>query len=137
MVPRINAPSSRGVLFFWRNNMNIVLEYIIVFIVVYILCYIILLTNKKSYKNKRTPDIFYLQKIYNIKIKSTVYKKYIYVFALINAFIIDTTYILIVYLLHNLILRIILGIIILILLTIICYGLFARYYLWKEGNDDV
>ncbi len=117
--------------------MKIAVEYIIVFIVVYILCYFILLNNKKKYKNKRTPDMFYLQKIYNIKIKGDVYKKYIYVFALINTFIIDTTYILIVYLFYNLILRIIFGIITIILLTIICYGLFARYYLWKEGNNNV
>ena len=126
-----------GCFYFWRNVMNILLEYIIVFIFVYVLCYIALFINKKKYKNRRTPDMFYLQKIYNIKINDTVYKKYIYFFALINTFIIDTTYILIVYLLNNLILRIVLGIIILILLTIICYGLFARYYLWKEGNDDV
>ena len=36
---------------------------------------------------------------------------------------------------ENWVLRIIFGIVLLILMTIICYGLLGRYYLWKEGRE--
>ena len=117
--------------------MNAFLEYIVVFIISYVLCYIILFINKKRYKNEAIPELIYLKKVYNVKIKSSQYKKDMYIFALVNAFVVDTTYILIIYLLHNLVLRVIFGICIFILLIIICYGLIARYYLWKEGKKNV
>ena len=118
--------------------MNIFIEYLIVFFIVYIFNYFILsINNQKKKKKKNTPEFLYLMKLYGIKIKNINYNNYMLLFALINTFIMDTTYIIVMYLIHNMLLKILLGIIILALLIIICYGLLARYFLWKEGKKDV
>ena len=41
------------------------------------------------------------------------------------------------YLLKSWVLRIIIGVVLLILLLIICYGLLGRYYMMKEGDKNV
>ena len=118
--------------------MSFIREYLIMFVILYIINIIILFFIKRKFKkNKSVPLLFYLKKLYNIKMNKSIYNKYIWLFAFINTFIIDTSYMAIIYLLKNNILRFIFGIIIIILLIIICYGIFARVYLWKEGNKDV
>ena len=69
--------------------------------------------------------------------KKSDYKKFVYIYTILNSFIIATVYIIIMYLVHSWPFRIIFGIILLILLIIICYGFLGRYYLKKEGNRDV
>lgn len=118
--------------------MYILIEYIIVFIAVLILNYFISKFNKNnSPKNKLTPELLYLSKVYHINIKLINKNKFTTVTIFINTFIISTIYIILIYLLNNWLLRIIIGIILLILMMIICYGLLARYYLKKEGEKDV
>ena len=118
--------------------MEIILEYIIVFIFLWLMNYSLFIKTKTKYNKKNIPpELLYLKKIYHINIKKMNYKKFVYTYTLINSFIISTVYIILMYLLNNWIIRIILGIILLILLTIICYGLLGRYYLKKEGKDDV
>ena len=120
------------------DYMNFIREFLFLFIILYIFNYVILyLYNKKFNKNKNVSLIFYLKKIYGINLNKNGYSKLIWLFAFLNSFIIDTTYIIIFYLLNNLILRFIFGIILIILLTIVCYGIFARLYLLKEGKKDV
>lgn len=115
--------------------MNILLEYIIVFIAVYIINTFIMNFNKKNLpKNKPITELLYLKKIYHINIKTVDNDKFSKVIVLVNTFIISTIYIILMYLLTNWILRIIVGIILLILMIIICYGLLGRYYKMKEGN---
>lgn len=97
--------------------------------------YFIFIKNKLKYNKKNTPtELLYLKKIYNIDIKKINYKNFVYTYTLINSFIISTLYIVLMYLLDNWILRIIIGIILLILMIIICYGFLGRYYLKKEGR---
>ena len=41
------------------------------------------------------------------------------------------------YLIKTMIMRVVLGIVMLVLLIIICYGLLGRYYLYKEEKNKV
>ena len=117
---------------------KIILEYIIVFAFVLTLNYFSFIKNKLKYNKKEVPtELLYLKKIYKVNIKKINYKKFVYTYTTINSFIIATIYIILIYLLDNWILRIIIGIILLLLMIIICYGLLGRYYLKKEGKDDV
>ncbi len=118
--------------------MSVLLEYIIVFIIIYIINYFIHIKNHTKYKKDRIPtELLYLKKIYNININKNNYKHFVYVYSITNTFIITTIYIILIYLVNGWILRIILGVILLILLIIICYGLLGRYYSKKEGKKDV
>ena len=118
--------------------MRILLEYLIVFILVYFIHYFIAFQNKKNASKKELPlELFYLKKIYKVDLRKINKDKFIYVQSILNSFIITTIYIILMYLLDNWILRIIVGIVLLILMIIICYGLLGRYYLKKEGNKDV
>ena len=128
MVPRKNAPKTGGVFSFGgKNKMNIVLEYILVFVGVFIFNLII---NKFLAKGKDSLsyELLYLKKIYHIDIKSIDNNKLSRVIVLINTFIITTIYIILIYLLKSWLLRIVVGIVLLILMIIICYGLLGRYY---------
>ena len=118
--------------------MKIALEYLIVFIIIWLVCYFLLIKGKTKYqKNKVPTELLYLKKIYNINIKKIDYKKFVYTYNTINSFIIATIYIILIYLINNWILRVIIGIVLLALMIIICYGMLARYYLKKEGKNDV
>ena len=115
--------------------MRILLEYIIVFIVVYIIDYIMIVNPNKKYNSKKLlPELIYLKKIYKIEIKKEDYLYFLYITSFINTLIITTIYIIIIYLVKNLILKFVIGLILLVLMTIICYGLLGRYYIWKEGR---
>ena len=120
------------------KKLNILFEYMIVFVSVWIIHYFMFVKNKKKYDKKKIPtELLYLQKIYHINPKSINYQKFIYAYSFINTFIISTIYIILMYLLNNWVLRVILGIVLLILMIIICYGILGRYYLKKEGNKNV
>lgn len=120
------------------NIMSMLLEYIIVFIAMFILNYFLFIRKKTKLNKKKVPiELNYLISIYKIDVKKIDYKKFVWIYNLINAFIIATIYIIVVYLVKNLILQIIIGMILLILLIIICYGLLGRYYQKKEGIKDV
>lgn len=109
--------------------LKIALEYIIVFTIIFILNYFLFIRKKvKLNKNKVPMELNYLIALYNIDIKKINYKKFVYTYSLINTFIVATIYIIIVYLVKSLIWQIIIGIILLALLIIICYGLLGRYY---------
>lgn len=115
--------------------MNIVLEYIIIFILIFIVNYMMHIRNHTKYqKNKLPTELLYLKKIYNINITNDNYKHFVYVYSVTNTFIITTIYIILMYLVQGWVLRIILGVILLILMIIICYGLLGRYYSKKEGK---
>lgn len=118
--------------------LRVLVEYAIVFVFVFILTYILFIRKNKKYNKNNVPiELLYLVKIYDLDIKKINYKKFVWIYSLINTFIISTVYILITYLLESLILQIIIGIILLILFIIICYGLLGRYYIKKEGDKNV
>ena len=117
------------------KKMHVIVEYFLAFVLIYIINYFVSVRNNTKYKkDKAPPELIYLKKIYNINLKKINYRKFVYINAFLNTFIISTIYIIIIYLIPLLILRIVVGIILLILMIIICYGLLARYYLWKENE---
>ena len=121
-----------------QNLTTALIEYIIVLVFLFILNYFLFIRKKTKLNKKKVPiELNYLINIYKINVKKLNYKNFVWTYNMINAFIIATIYIIIVYLLDNLILQIIIGMILLILLIIICYGLLGRYYQKKEGKKDV
>ena len=79
-------------------------------------------------------ELMFLKKFYGVDVKKISKDKFKKVFSLLNAFIMSSIYIILIYLLDNWVLRIVIGVVLLILLIIICYGFLAKYYLWKEGD---
>jgi len=141
MVPRKNAPNtnktvSGSVFLFERSDiLNILLEYVLVFFLVFIVFHFVFGNNKKKSGKKRvTTELLYLKKIYGVDLKKEHHKKFFLICSLVNTFIISTIYIILIYLLENWILRVVLGIVLLILLIVICYGILGRYYQKKVGK---
>ncbi len=109
--------------------LNILLEYIIVYVLIFILNYLFFVRRKTKYnKNKVPVEFYYLVNLYKLDQKKINYKKFIYITAFINTFIVASTYIVIYRLLDSWIWQLVFGIIIIILLIVICYGLLGRYY---------
>lgn len=121
-----------------KEALNILLEYIIAYILVYILYFFIFVRKKTKYdKNKVPVEFYYLVSLYKLNQKKINYKKFIYASSFINTFIIVTTYIIISRLLDKWVWQLIVGIVIIILLIIICYGLLGRYYQKRGKKKNV
>ncbi len=115
---------------------KLVLEYVIVFLIVFLLQYFLYARKNKKYnKNKIPVELFYLMTIYKVDPKKINYKRFVKLYCFTNTFIIATIYMIVMYLINSWILKVIIGVILLILLTIICYGIIGRYY--KRRNKDV
>lgn len=132
--------------------LSIIIEYLIVFIILFLLMYFVFTTsgmkNKKvkknntkngKEKNKNSEDdvpleLVYLTGIYGIDPKNVNKRGFRFAYSIINSFVISTTYIISVYLVKNVILKVCIAIVVLILLIIVCYGLLGRYYIYKEDN---
>ena len=117
---------------------GIILEYLIVFIVIFIINYFLYVRKKKRFnKNKVPVELYYLISMYKIDIKKINYKKFLWIYSFINTFTVSTIYIIVVYLVKGFIWQLLIGLVLLILLIIICYGLLGRYYQKKEGKENV
>lgn len=118
-----------------REVLNILLEFLIVYVGVFILYFLIFVRKKTKYNPNKVPvEFYYLVSLYRLDQSKINYKAFIYITALINTFIIDTTYIIVYRLLDKWIWQLIVGIFIIILLIIILYGLLGRYYQKKMKN---
>ena len=116
--------------------LQIIVETIIVFIAVFLFNYFVFVRkNKKLNKNEMPLELIYLSGIYGIDPKKINFRRFQYTYSFINSFIITTTYLLVIYLIKPMILKVIIGIVLLILLIIICYGLLGRYYLYQEKSN--
>lgn len=121
-----------------KEALNILLEYVIAYILVFILYFFIFVRKKTAYdKNKVPVEFYYLVSLYRLDQNKINYKKFIYATAFINTFIIVTTYIIISKLLSNIIWQVLVGIIIIVLLIIICYGILGRYYQKRGKKTNV
>lgn len=117
--------------------LGVLIEYLVVFLLVFIINYIFFIRKKQKLNKKRVPlELNYIISIYKVNIKNINYKKFVWIYNLINTFIITTIYIIIVYLVEHFVLQLIFAMILLLLLTIICYGLLGRYY-QKKGDKNV
>lgn len=121
-----------------KNVLDILLEFIIVYFFVFILYFFLFVMKKTKYNKNRVPvEFYYLVSIYKLDQNKINYKKFIYATAFINSFIIVFTYMIISKLLHKWIWQLLLGIIIIVLLIIICYGVFGRIYQKKGMKKNV
>lgn len=115
---------------------QITIETIIVYIAVFLFNYIFFVRKNKKFKKDEMPlELIYLSHIYGIDPKKINYRKFQYTYSLVNSFIITATYLAVIYLIKTMIMKVIIGITLLILLIIICYGLLGRYYLYKEEKS--
>ncbi|UKI26604.1 MAG: hypothetical protein L6V91_07505 [Bacilli bacterium] len=119
-----------------KEILNIMLEYIISYALGFFLLYylLFLLERKTKYnKNKVPVEYYYVISLYGLKEKKIlIIKKFMYMTLFVNTFIIVTTYIIVFKLLDNWIWMVICGIVIIILLIVICYGIIGRYYQKKQ-----
>ena len=77
---------------------QIIIETIIVFIAIFLLNYFLFVRKNKKLKKDDMPlELIYLAGIYDINPKKINLRRFQYAYSLINAFIITTTYILVVY----------------------------------------
>lgn len=121
-----------------KEVVSIFLEFIIAYVLVFILYFFIFVRKKTTYdKNKVPVEFYYLVSLYKLNQKKINYKKFIYATAFINTFIIVTTYMIVSKLLSKWVWQLIAGIIIIILLIIICYGLLGRYYQKRGKKKNV
>ena len=119
------------------KSLQILIEIIIVFTLVFLLNYFLFVRKNKKLKKDEMPlELIYLSGIYGIDPKKINFRKFQYTYSLINSFIITTTYMLVIYLVKNMLLKVIIGIVLLVLLIIICYGLLGRYYLYLEEKQS-
>lgn len=121
-----------------KEVLNILLEFIIAYVLVFILYWLLFVRKKTKYNKNRVPvEFYYLVSLYGLDQKKINYKKFIYISALINSFIIVSTYMIISKLLKNWILQLLIGIVIIVLLIIICYGVLGRIYQKKGMKKNV
>ncbi len=119
-----------------REVFRIIIEYIISFALVFLLYYLLFIRKKTKYnKNKVPVEYYYLVSLYKLKEKEIDYKRFMYISGLINTFIIVTTYIVVFKLLDSWFWMFICGIVIIVLLIIICYGILGRYYMKKQNIE--
>lgn len=116
-----------------KEILNIMLEYIISYALVFLLYYLLFIRKKTKYNKNKVPVEYYcVISLYGLKEKDIDYKKFMYMTLFVNTFIIVTTYIIVFKLLDNWIWMVICGIVIIILLIVICYGIIGRYYQKKQ-----
>ena len=109
------------------------LEYIISYALVFLLYYLLFVRKKTKYNKNKVPiEYYYVISLYGLKEKDIDYKKFMYMTLFVNTFIIVTTYIIVFKLLDNWIWMFICGLVIIILLIVICYGIIGRYYQKKQ-----
>lgn len=114
--------------------MRILLEFLLVFLIIGIIYYIFFARKRKKYNKKNISiELFYLINVYNIDPKKIDFKVFNILCSIINAFIIASVYIIVLYLVKRLIFQIVIGIVLLLLLIIICYGILGRVYI-KKGK---
>lgn len=115
--------------------MRYLVEYLLVFMLIFLFHFwFIIRKNKKYDKNKIPVELMYLKKRYNLSLKNITYSNFVWIYSLIDTFIIATVYIIVMYLVKGFVWQIIIGSVLLILLIIICYGLLAKCYLKREGK---
>lgn len=116
---------------------KILLEFLVLYIVVFLLYFFLFVFKKTRYnKNKIPVEFYYVLNVYKLKREDINYKKFMYITAFINTFILVSTYLIIVYLVKGFFWQILCGIILVSLFIIIFYGLLGRYY-QKRGKKNV
>lgn len=122
------------------NNIyiQVLIETIIIFVMVFLFNYFIFVRKNKKLKKDEMPlELIYLSHIYGIDPKKINFRRFQYAYSLLNSFIITSTYLAVIYLIKTMIMKVIIGIVLLVLLIIVCYGLLGRYYLYLEEKEEL
>lgn len=111
----------------------LIIETIVVYLVIFFFNYFVFVRKNKKLKKDDMPlELIYLSNIYQINPKKIKFRSFQYTYCFLNAFIITSTYLAVTYLIKTALMKIIIGIVLLVLLIIICYGLLGRYYQYKQ-----
>lgn len=109
------------------------IEFLVVYALVFVLYFFFFVFRRRVYdKGKMPVELKYLISVYKIKKKDTYNKKFLYVIAFVNSFIIAFTYIIVSKFVKGIFLQLIVGGVILLLLIIICYGIVGYIYKKRE-----
>ena len=122
------------------NNIyiQVFIETILIFVMVFLFNYFIFVRKNKKLKKDEMPlELIYLSHIYGIDPKKINFRRFQYAYSLLNSFIITSTYLAVIYLIKTMIMKVIIGIVLLVLLIIVCYGLLGRYYLYLEEKEEL
>ena len=120
------------------NLLHFIIEPLIIFIAVFLFNYFVFVRKYKKLKKDELPlELIYLSSIYGIDPKKLKYRKFQYTYSFLNAFIITSTDLAVTYLIKTMLMKVIFGIVLLVLLINICYGLLGRYYLHKEEKEEL
>lgn len=120
-----------------KEILNVLLDFVISYALVFALYYLLFVRKKTKYDKNRVPvEFYYLVSVYGLDVKKINYKKFMYATAFINTFIIVATYLIVFHLVNKWIWQLLSGIVIIILLIIILYGMLGRYY-QKRGKKNV
>ena len=120
------------------NLIQFIIETLIIFIAVFLFNYFVFVRKNKKLKKDEMPlELIYLSSIYGIDPKKLKYRKFQYTYSFLNAFIITSTYLAVTYLIKTMLMKVIIGIVLLVLLIVVCYGLLGRYYLYKEEKEEL
>lgn len=112
--------------------MKYLIYYLIVFIIVYLFYLITVVLNKKKHeKYKKSNQVLYFIKRYNMDVKKIDMKKFTNVLALSNAFIIATAF-LATFLVSNIYLQLLLALIVLIPVMLLTYHIMGIFI--KKGR---
>lgn len=115
--------------------LQLIVETLVIFIAIFLFNYFVFVRKNKKLKKDEMPlELIYISEIYVIDPKKINFRSFQYTYCFLNAFIITTTYLCVVYLVKTMILKVVIGIVLLVLLIIICYGLLGRYYQYKEDR---
>ena len=121
------------------NNIYIqlLIETLIIYTAIFLFNYFVFVRKNKKLKKDEMPlELIYLSGIYEIDPKKINFRSFQYTYCLINSFIITATYLAVTYLIKTMLMKVIIGIVLLVLLIVICYGLLGRYYLYKEIKES-
>lgn len=117
-------------------HIQLMIEATLIFTLIFLFNYIIFVRKNKKLKKEDMPlELIYLSNIYGIDPQKIKYRKFQYTYSVINSFIITATYLAVIYLVKTMIMKIIIGVTLMVLLIIICYGLLGRYYIYLEEKQ--
>ena len=121
------------------NNIYIqlLIETLIIYTAIFLFNYFVFVRKNKKLKKDEMPlELIYLSGIYEIDPKKINFRSFQYTYCFINSFIITATYLAVTYLVKTMLMKVIIGVVLLVLLIVICYGLLGRYYLYKEIKES-
>ena len=114
--------------------MKYILIFVVSFLIIYFLYYLIVVRRKKGLEAFKTgKQVMFFKNAYKLDLKKLDYKKFANSLSLVNAFIIAST-VTIIEFIDGLILQLLVGFVILIPMTLICYYILGKTYKKKEGK---